>query len=91
MFRIGGDEFAILFKDCTVEEAYSICEVMRTKMESAPLRDINKRKVTLSCGLVSMNPYADLDWFKKVADSALYEAKNNGRNRIVVNSDSVQA
>ena len=90
VFRIGGDEFAILFKDCTVEKAYSICEDMRTRMESTHLRDIDKRKVTLSCGLACMNPYASLDWFKKVADSALYEAKNNGRNRIIVYKDWIQ-
>ena len=87
VFRIGGDEFAILFKDCTVEKAYSICEDMRTRMESTHLRDIDKRRVTLSCGLACMNPYVSLDWFKKVADSALYEAKNNGRNRIIVYKD----
>jgi len=90
-FRIGGDEFAVLFRDCTVEEAYAICENMRTRMESAPLRDIDKRKVTISCGLVYMNPYAGLDWVKKTADSALYTAKNNGRNQIVVYNNSTQS
>jgi len=90
-FRIGGDEFAVLFKDCTVEEAYSMCDGMRNRIEAAPLRGIDKRRVTLSCGLVCMNPYADLDWFKKAADSALYEAKNNGRNQIVVYNNLTQS
>ena len=68
-----------------------MCDGLRNRIEAAPLRGIDKRRVTLSCGLVCMNPYADLDWFKKAADSALYEAKNNGRNQIVVYNNLTQS
>lgn len=91
VFRMGGEEFAILFRDCNTEEAYAICEGMRTRMASASLREINQRSVTFSCGLVCMNPkHISLEAFTKAADSALYAAKNNGRNQSVIYNDSIQ-
>lgn len=85
VFRMGGEEFAVLFKDCGAEEAYRICEDMRTRMESASLRNIDKRRVTFSCGLVCMNPSNTApEAFTKAADSALYLAKNKGRNNTVI-------
>jgi len=85
VFRVGGEEFAILFRDCDVEEAYRICEDMRVQMESAALYNIDERRVTFSCGLVCMNSkHTSLEAFTKAADSALYAAKNNGRNQVVI-------
>jgi diguanylate cyclase (GGDEF)-like protein len=84
-FRTGGDEFAVLFQNYTEKEAYRICEDLRTRMEYASLRNIGGKAVTFSCGLACVIPrHIDLDRFKKAADSALYEAKNSSRNRIVV-------
>jgi diguanylate cyclase (GGDEF)-like protein len=89
-FRLGGDEFAVLFKDCTVEEAYHICDGLRTLMESASLQDIDKKTVTISCGLVGMIPkHTNLDVFTKAADAALYAAKNYDRNQVVIYNDSI--
>jgi len=88
VFRIGGEEFAILFRDCDVEEAYRICEDLRARMEAASLCDIDNRSVTFSCGLVCINPkYISLEAFTKAADSSLYAAKNNGRNQVIIYSD----
>jgi diguanylate cyclase (GGDEF)-like protein len=90
-FRIGGEEFAVLFRDCVSKEAYRICEDMRTRMKSASLRDIDKRKVTFSCGLVCIEPNnTGVEAFKTAADFALYAAKNNGRNQVVIYNDSMQ-
>jgi diguanylate cyclase (GGDEF)-like protein len=84
-FRIGGDEFSILFEGCSTEETYRICEAVRTQMESCPLRTANDERVTLSCGVVCTDPEnADLEMLKNAADSALYAAKNNGRNQVVI-------
>ena len=91
VFRIGGEEFAILFMDCDVEEAYHICENLRKRMESASLPEINKSKVTFSCGLICKIPNNNSSkFFLTAADSALYSAKNNGRNQVVIYNDSVQ-
>ena len=84
-FRIGGDEFSILFEGCSTEETYRICEAVRTQMESCPLRTANDERVTLSCGVVCTDPEnADLEMLKNAADSALYAAKNSGRNQVVI-------
>lgn len=89
-FRIGGEEFAILFLDCDAEEAYRICEGLRIGMESASLQEIEKSKVTFSCGIACKTPNnVSSKFFITAADSALYSAKNNGRNQVVIYHDSI--
>lgn len=89
-FRMGGDEFSILFKGFDAEQSYRICEALRTQMESCPLRATDKRRITFSCGIACIHPKnADLNMFVKAADSALYAAKNSGRNRVVIYRDAV--
>ncbi len=84
-FRVGGDEFSILFKNCDPEETCRICEALRIQMGSCPLRTEDEKRVTLSCGAVSIKPgNADPEMLIRTADSALYAAKNSGRNRVVV-------
>lgn len=87
-YRIGGDEFSLLLKGCNAEETYRLCEYLRTQMESCPLRTADENHVTLSCGAVCIKPSnVDLEMFIKAADSALYAAKNSGRNRVVIYDD----
>lgn len=90
-YRIGGEEFAILFVDCDTEETYRICEGLRKLMESASLQDINNTKVTFSCGFICRIPNnSSSKFFLTSADSALYRAKNNGRNQVVIYNDSIK-
>lgn len=44
-------------------------------------------KVTISAGVVTSSGFNDFDQMVSVADKALYEAKNTGRNRVVVSSN----
>ncbi len=84
-FRIGGEEFAILFKGYCVKEAYKICEGMRSIMESTSLNLIDKNIITFSCGLACMDlQCTGPEELLRAADAALYSAKNNGRNRTVI-------
>ncbi|MDD4689574.1 MAG: GGDEF domain-containing protein [Eubacteriales bacterium] len=84
-FRIGGDEFALIFKDYAVKDAYKICEGMRSIMETSSLHEIDKGSITFSCGLACMDlHYANPEKLAKAADAALYKAKNNGRNQVVI-------
>ena len=85
-FRVGGEEFAIIFKDYCVMEAYKICEGMRSIVESTSIYDKDKKiNLTFSCGLACLDllhtSSADLT---EAADSALYKAKNNGRNNVMI-------
>ncbi|WP_313184753.1 GGDEF domain-containing protein [Lacrimispora sp.] len=85
VFRIGGDEFAIIFKDYCVKEAYKVCDGMRSMMGSSMHHDADKIHVTISCGLACMNlKYTSSIELIKAADSALYKAKNNDRNKVVI-------
>ncbi len=87
-FRIGGDEFAVLFRDCDAKETYRICETIRAQMESASFQDIDQKGVTISCGVVcKILKHPGLEELIKAADSALYTAKSKGRNQVVVYED----
>lgn len=92
VYRTGGEEFAIIFKDYCVKEAYKICDGMRSIMESSSsLREMDKKTVTFSCGIACMNlQHTSSAELLKAADSALYKAKNNGRNNVVIYDGSVR-
>ena len=78
--RWGGEEFVVLLPETNKEGAFRLAEKLRVEFEKHVF-DI-AGKVTASIGVASMaNEYVDLI---KVADNALYHAKSEGRNRVVV-------
>jgi diguanylate cyclase (GGDEF)-like protein len=75
--RYGGDEFNILLPNASPEQALTIAERIRAAVEHNHDPD-----VTVSVGVTPM-----LDGVRETAlaaDGALYDAKKNGRNRVVV-------
>ena len=87
--RVGGEEFAVLLPETGVDEATEVAERLRTaiastkvSMESGlPLR------VNVSIGVTSLGSQDDnLDVLLNQADTALYKAKNSGRNKVCVTS-----
>jgi diguanylate cyclase (GGDEF)-like protein len=86
--RIGGEEFAVLMPDTGLEGARVLAERLRTGIaeDQASMQaggDAAPRSYTLSMGLAQLRP-ADtfLDLMQR-ADTALYQAKTSGRNRVV--------
>lgn len=81
MARIGGDEFAILFLETDESTAETVIEKLK-KM----LYQTSSRKgwpITCSIGVVTFNrPPLDIDELISTADSQMYLAKNEGKNRI---------
>lgn len=80
--RYGGEEFLIIFEGDNSEEIKNISESIRMDTESKKWeKDI---KITISGGLCiySEEIYSDLI---TEADKLLYEAKKNGKNRIIIN------
>ena len=80
--RYGGEEFAVLLPaggDTDVES-------VRARIGASPLitRHAGPVTVPLSAGLTSMLPGDDLDRLLGRADAALYVAKQQGRDRLVV-------
>lgn len=85
--RLGGEEFAIMLKPPTYQDAMRLAERLRARVEAKPLVLANGKSLPLaiSIGLVYYNspPPLPLNVMLVVADEALYEAKRKGRNRVV--------
>jgi len=83
--RYGGEEFAVLLPDTSATEAIQLAEIIRKSV--VVLRDDQRGRPdstpTVSIGVASMIPRQGLQPrdLIKAADTALYEAKSNGRNR----------
>jgi len=84
--RYGGEEFIILMPMTTLDEAYERLEFLRSKIENTVVTDEQTTvSVTASFGVAGYPSTADTDNdLLKNADTALYEAKNAGRNCVRV-------
>jgi len=84
--RIGGEEFAVLLPSTNLDSAAAMAERIRSRAESAKSMSRSQRvKVTLSLGVATCSEAAhDIDSLLRLADEALYAAKADGRNRVVV-------
>jgi diguanylate cyclase (GGDEF)-like protein len=84
--RLGGEEFAIYFKGLDAFQAHSLCEAIRTRIEAMTIAlngtDVS---VTVSLGVVEIEPGEPFDNQLNAADQLLYMAKANGRNRVYSN------
>lgn len=84
--RLGGEEFAVVLDDISVEDAVAIAEAMRASVEAlsfAPRTRI-RRQVTVSIGLAtrSADEGKTIATLMEQADAAVYRAKSGGRNRV---------
>jgi diguanylate cyclase (GGDEF)-like protein len=82
--RYGGEEFVVLLPDGSKEGALSVAERLRRKVEGHPMpRDIF---CTVSCGvaLFDRSRHGSPDHLLHEADQAMYSAKKQGRNQVVV-------
>jgi diguanylate cyclase (GGDEF)-like protein len=86
--RTGGEEFTCFLPGLSLDEAITIVKACRDDMQ--PVTDYGKDiEVTLSYGLaVSHGEYDVLDILVREADEALYEAKDQGRNQIIVHGNT---
>ncbi len=87
-FRIGGDEFAVIFKQADLEDARHICERIHGKFASYEFTftpDI-KFRVGLSMGIIryTLHDTNNIPEILERVDNKLYEAKNSGKNRIAI-------
>jgi diguanylate cyclase (GGDEF)-like protein/PAS domain S-box-containing protein len=83
--RIGGEEFAILLPETNQSSARLVAERIRQKIEQMiiPFEEY-AIKITVSIGVATIAiTDKSLDQVFQRADTALYEAKNSGRNRVV--------
>lgn len=80
IFRIGGEEFAIILPETTADEAFLVAEKVRKAIAENPV--YNNIKVTISSGVADSNSDTTPSSIYQQADKALYKAKNSGRNKI---------
>lgn len=82
--RIGGEEFGLLLPDTADETAVGVAQRIREAIAAEPIRTDEGKAlpVTISIGLATLAPGMPLHDALARADCALYQAKNNGRNRV---------
>jgi diguanylate cyclase (GGDEF)-like protein len=83
--RMGGEEFAVLLPNTSLEEALLLAERVRQSIENISFEKIKgELKITASIGVAAFtDEMSDIDDLLRNADEALYQAKRNGRNRII--------
>lgn len=80
--RLGGDEFAVLFYGCELAVAREVVE--RLRRNTAQVIAGDGRSISISAGLVSVEEGTCFEDAYVLADQALYAAKADGRNTVVV-------
>ena len=83
--RVGGEEFDVLLPGGDLHLGLEVAERLRAQVEARPfLAQGGERRLTLSCGVAaSPDPILSADNLVAAADAALYQAKREGRNRVV--------
>lgn len=83
--RYGGEEFVILMKNTNLVTARNILEVVRKNIESSSVDDEGEKiKFTVSIGVAEYpTTSCDVKQILMDADTALYKAKQSGKNRVI--------
>jgi diguanylate cyclase (GGDEF)-like protein len=83
--RWGGEEFILLAHNCRLANAQELAETLREAVASSPvLNPDDGLRVTVSAGVAECSDDDDAETLVSRADSALYRAKEEGRNRVAV-------
>ncbi|MCI4185447.1 GGDEF domain-containing protein [Dickeya dianthicola] len=80
--RVGGEEFTILLDGYTLMAAVDVAEHIHASLNYAALEALPQQKVTASFGVSWAPPHTGFDTLYSTADTALYQAKHQGRNRV---------
>lgn len=92
MSRMGGEEFSILLLNCPKHRAFKIAERIRKDVENTDfyISENKAIRITISIGISSYPELTNkIESLLKDSDSALYEAKNSGRNRVMFLNENI--
>ena len=79
----GGEEFLIVAPGCGMAETWELAERVRSHVAGCNIMvDGSSVQVSLSLGIATGKTAADIEQLLHAADTALYQAKNAGRNRV---------
>lgn len=86
--RHGGEEFVVLFRDTTVTEAFEKLDRLRAQLADRHLvnraTEVPIGQVTFSAGIADVFATGERRAALRAADAALYRAKLDGRNRVII-------
>lgn len=87
--RIGGEEFMVMLPQTSVEAAAMLAEKLRILVQDSPLR-LGDLQISIAASFgvtgIAAGQAGTVDELYTVADNALYDAKHQGRNRVVVSA-----
>jgi diguanylate cyclase (GGDEF)-like protein/PAS domain S-box-containing protein len=82
--RLGGEEFAIILPDTSIEQALMVCERLRAEIARTPIPVGDEQvEITVSGGVARLDD-SGIDVAMKRADRALYHAKDGGRDQLAL-------
>jgi len=84
--RYGGEEFAVLLPNSSIEDGMRVAATLRTRVKSLSVEDRRRGgtpvSITISLGVTALRSGDDASRFIARADGALYNSKQNGRDRV---------
>jgi diguanylate cyclase (GGDEF)-like protein/PAS domain S-box-containing protein len=85
IFRVGGDEFAVLLEGTDGEKSQPVAERLRVAVEAHPF-ELERRvfHLSLSIGLIEIDGTLETGVLLSQADAAMYRAKEQGKNRVIM-------
>lgn len=85
--RWGGEEFLLILPGCDIEQAARRAEQLRQHVSTTRVPwQGDQLSLTISLGCASMKGQEGIDYLLMMADRALYQAKEQGRNRVVIST-----
>ena len=88
--RYGGEEFCVLLEDTDPEDAATVAEQIRKKIEISKMSRSDNgeelRPVTISIGVAGAVRWDTVESLLEKADKALYQSKDGGRNRVTISN-----
>jgi diguanylate cyclase (GGDEF)-like protein len=84
--RFGGEEFVAILPELSMDAGLALAELLRQRVSEIRVRSRGEslREITISIGVAVYPQNAEsLEELLRVADRALYEAKHQGRNRVI--------
>ncbi|WP_353666601.1 GGDEF domain-containing protein [Marinomonas sp. THO17] len=85
--RWGGEEFIVVIVNSTRDKIQIVSEMFRTALSQLPYKEVGK--ITASIGVSQVNSIDGFSTMVKEADTALYIAKNHGRDQVVMYTGSL--
>lgn len=85
--RYGGEEFIIYFSETDCTDSFEVAEKLRNLIQQQTIAVANNQFISLTCsfGIAEFNENKSIKESIADADKALYQAKESGRNKIVIN------